>query len=160
MIHSSCISRFRLFEREILSYSANLSGKSVAVVLDNWLSFEVRMSLRAYRDFMGRLEIESSASEVQFPSINELLLLSNVCCGWLVLADGQIVRVGMVDARAQEYDLVCLFKGSPGLSIVRKVDRRYKFVSSGDIIDGPYGPGVKFDESFWTDRDLTTFELI
>jgi len=160
LIASSLLARFRLLENEILCRSANLRQTSVEITLNRWLSFTgVDISQSAYRGLIDRLEQEKSASKVQWEAVNELLLLSDITSAWLVLGDGTIVKTLTEDA-GHEDDLVCLFKGSPTPSVIRKANHRYQFVCSGDIIDGPYGPGVKFDESFWAERHQTTFELI
>jgi hypothetical protein len=164
LVSSSCLARFRLFEKEILGRSANLKQRSVEDTLESWLSFiDEEISRTAYQDFRDRLDIQRLASRVQWLAVNELSLVNAVASGWFVLADGTIVKAGMVDARIDEGDLVCLFKGSPLPSIVRKAYHRYQFVCSGDITDGPYGSGVKFDESFGLEDvyvALTSFEYL
>jgi hypothetical protein len=119
----------------------------------------VEISPPAYQDFIGRLETERFASRVQRVGVNELSLIDSIASGWLVLTDGRIVKAGMVDAKTHERDLVCIFDGSSIPSIIHKADHGFHFVCSGEITDGPYGPGVEFDERFWAGRAQSTFEL-
>ncbi|KAI2620942.1 heterokaryon incompatibility protein-domain-containing protein [Hypomontagnella submonticulosa] len=152
----SCLARFRLFEKEIIYRSASITQTSTEDTLDCWLS-STKSSRSVYEDLINRLESDGSASMKHM--VDKVALINKLCHGWLVLTNGTIVAGRKEDARIQEHDLVCLFKGSSSASVVREVPHGYQFMGPCRIINGPYCE-VEFDEIFWAGRDQVTFELI
>ncbi|OTA63690.1 hypothetical protein K449DRAFT_433002 [Hypoxylon sp. EC38] len=162
--------RLREFEKRILKPSAAIRKITTEEAFDDLINNVTRIidaeGVETFYQVFRRLSKSTGGKRPWYAKrrttnvrLKEEALVDQLSSPFLLLTDGTILGMRREDAEVRSGDIVCLFKGSSELSLVRASGENYTFLGHCAPKSGPLKQ-QEFDDDFLASRDIQDFGLI